>query len=117
VFHHNGKPIRDPRRAWQKAAIAVGLGQMIEIEKNGKKKKKYVGRTMHDFRRTRSRDLIRSGTPEAVAMKITGHKTRSVFDRYNIVNEADLREAAKRRAAYVQEQEEKARKVVALRGA
>jgi integrase len=83
------------RKEWMTACAACGLGTKIEVE--GKPcDPRYVGLTLHDLRRSAVRNLVRAGNTETVAMKISGHKTRSVFDRYNITSTADVTNAMQR---------------------
>jgi integrase len=95
VFHRKGERIRYWRDRWLRALLRVGLAH-LEAGQNGQPKK---GRDItphvlvHDFRRTAIRNLARAGVSEAVAMKLCGHETREVFDRYNITTGDDLREA------------------------
>jgi len=77
VFWWDGEPLQEFRKTWKRACEVAGC----------------PGRLVHDLRRTAVRTLLRAGVTERVAMQLTGHRTRAVFDRYAIVSEVDLREA------------------------
>jgi integrase len=109
VFTRDGVPVADFRGTWAKLCRGAGLGQMVcagcskPVEHGTKcencpcrKRLIYSGLLFHDLRRSAVRGMIRAGIPEVVCMKISGHKTRAVFDRYNIVSERDLTDAAKK---------------------
>jgi integrase len=76
----NGKPVRDFRGAWENACREAGVPGLL----------------FHDLRRTGARNLRRLGVSEGTAMRIGGWKTASVFRRYDIVDESDLADAARR---------------------
>ena len=90
VFHFRGRPTPETtiRRWWMDACTKAGLPKKL----------------FHDFRRSAVRDMIRGGVPQTVAMSISGHKTESMFRRYNITTTADKLEALRLRQRYVEAQ-------------
>ncbi len=128
IFHRDGEPILEFRKSWHSACVASGLGQWVcpdcvgdegtedegqhifELDAKGKcprcsnvfnyDDRKYAGRLFHDLRRSAVRDMINAGVPQADAKLISGHKSDSVFDRYNIRDKDDTRRALERTQAY-----------------
>ena len=96
VFHREGKPIKFFRDSFKAAARKAGFEALP-----------------HDMRRSATRNFRKAGLSETVAMQLTGHRTRSIFDRYNIVSEDDLIEGMEKVAEHLKV-EQQHRKVVPL---
>lgn len=77
IFHRKGKPIREFRKAWRTANRIARI----------------PSRLFHDLRRSAVRDLVRSGVSQSVAMSISGHRSAWMFERYNITDDRDQRQA------------------------
>ncbi len=87
VFHQgDGRPVGDIRKAWASALKAAGLN----------------GKLFHGLRRTGIRNMIRAGVDPKVARDVSGHKTASVFERYDITSDEDIRQAMLKTQAYVE---------------
>jgi integrase len=84
IFHRKGEPIREFRKAWATACKKAG-----------------VCRLFHDLRRSAVRNMISAGVPQTIAMKISGHETPSMFQRYAIASETDLRTALRSTQQYL----------------
>ncbi len=83
IFHRDGEPVRQMQRSWRTACRKAG-----------------VSRLFHDLRRSACRNMLAAGVPQSVAMRISGHKTDSMFRRYAIVAESDLRTALRATQQY-----------------
>jgi len=90
VFHRRGRPIADFRKVWRTACVRANVATTL----------------FHDLRRSGIRNLVRAGVSVAVAKKISGHETDSVFDRYNITSVEDQRAALRVTEAYLGGQSE-----------
>jgi len=90
LFVRGSTPIRDFREAWRQACQRAGVPDLL----------------FHDLRRTAVRNLRRAGVSETVIMKITGHRTRSVFERYNITDHSDTLEAGRMAEEFLTREQE-----------
>jgi integrase len=117
VFHCDGEPIGEFRKAWATASVAAGLGTFICLKcdqaiggrrctRCEAKAVKYVGRIFHDLRRSAVKNLIDCGVNQKTAMEISGHKTDAMFRRYHIVSQEDKAAAMKKIEQHNRKQQE-----------
>ena len=100
VFYHLGKPVGAQLRGWHEACERAGLAGLL----------------FHDLRRSAVRNMKRAGVQDKVAMQISGHKTRSVFDRYNIIDESDIGDSAAKLDGYLKQRKiERAAKLLRVK--
>src|SRR3954467_11380986 len=85
VVSWRGEQMNEVKTAWNKARIRAGVPGLL----------------VHDLRRTAVRNMVRAGIPEKQAMLISGHRTRSIFDRYDITDERDIRAAGEKLERYL----------------
>jgi integrase len=97
LFARGSKPIKDFRESWDQACVRAGVPELL----------------FHDLRRREVRNLRRAGVPESVIMKITGHRTRSVFERYNITDHSDTQDAGRRAGEFLKKEHEDVAQLVA----
>src|SRR5262249_15671770 len=123
VCHTGGRPVGHCRKAWASACKAAGLvkpkldgnGNPVTITVNGTQEAVMLpSRLFHDLRRSGVRNMVRAGVREGVAMAISGHRTRAIFDRYNITSDEDLRQAVKQTTDHLAVQPVE-RKVLSIR--
>ena len=124
IFHKpDGSPIKEFRKSWHRACCKAGVGEMVcrkcklavdekrHCAKCGVKlrydKLKYRGKIFHDLRRSAVRWMTKAGVSRHIAMSISGHKTESVFERYNIKDVTDQRDAILKKQAYLKTFQEK----------
>jgi integrase len=97
LFARGSAQIKDFRASWDEACLRAGVPELL----------------FHDLRRTAVRNLRRAGVPESIIMKITGHRTRSVFERYNITDHTDTQAAGRKAEEFLAREHEVVAQIVA----
>jgi integrase len=95
VFYYHGRPVGAQLAGWREACERAGMPGLL----------------FHDLRRSAVRNMKRAGNPDKAVMEISGHKTRSIFDRYDIVSDADIASVAERTEEYLKARKEPANRL------